>query len=208
MADDPDIWLDWAVELQAIAQAGLAYTENPFDRERFERVRAIAAEMVARKSGLSLERVRYLFCNEEGYQTPKLDTRAAVFEGDRILLVRERDGRWSLPGGWADVGITLRENMAKEVKEEAGLDVEVGTVVAVQDRAKHNAPIAAHQVCVVFALCTATGGGFRENIETTESGYFALDELPPLCVPKTSEDQVHLCFEAHRSPQTWRTRLD
>ena len=94
-------WLDWAVELQALAQAGLHYSKDPFDLERFARVREIAAEMLALRSGLPLEKVKELFCGETGYQTPKLDTRAAIFQGENILLVRERDGRWSLPGdGW------------------------------------------------------------------------------------------------------------
>lgn len=94
-------WLDWAVELQALAQAGLHYSKDPFDLERFTRVREIAAEMLACRSGLPLEKVKDLFCGETGYQTPKLDTRAAIFQGESILLVRERDGRWSLPGdGW------------------------------------------------------------------------------------------------------------
>ena len=96
-------WLDWAVELQALAQAGLHYSKDPFDLERFTRVREIAAEMLACRSGLPLEKVKDLFCGETGYQTPKLDTRAAIFQGENILLVRERDGRWSLPGGWVDV---------------------------------------------------------------------------------------------------------
>ena len=93
-------WLDWAVELQALAQAGLHYGKDPFDIERFQRIRDIAAEMLARGTDLPLETVTDLFCCESGYQTPKLDTRAAVFQNGRILLVRENDGRWSLPGGW------------------------------------------------------------------------------------------------------------
>ena len=112
-------WLDWAVELQALAQAGLYYTENPFDQERYTRIREIAAEMLAFQSELPLEKVKNIFCCETGYQTPKLDTRAAIFQEERILLVRELDGRWSLPGGWVDVNCSVGENVVKEVKEEA-----------------------------------------------------------------------------------------
>ena len=95
-------WLEWAMELQALAQAGLEYGRDKYDLERYERIREIAAEMMSEGSGLPLERVKDLFCNEKGYQTPKLETRAAIFQGERILLVQENDGLWSLPGGWPD----------------------------------------------------------------------------------------------------------
>lgn len=115
-------WLQWAVELQSIAQAGLFYGKDKFDRERYEQIRTIAAEMISYKTEITVEKVKDLFCNEEGYQTPKLDTRAAIFEGEKILLVKENNGTWSLPGGWVDVDISVKENVIKEVKEEAGLD--------------------------------------------------------------------------------------
>lgn len=166
-------WLDWAVELQSLAQAGLFYGRDAYDRERYQRVREIAAEMVAQQSELPVERVRGLFCNETGYQTPKLDTRAAIFEDGKILLVRENDGRWSLPGGWVDVNVSVGENAVKEVREEAGLEVTADRVIAVQDRAKHNLPVYAYGVCKIFVLCTKVRGAFQANIETTESRYFA-----------------------------------
>ena len=127
-------WLKWAVELQALAQAGLCYGHDKYDLERYRRIREISAEMVARQADLPLEKVQDLFCGETGYQTPKLDTRAAIFQGEKILLVQESDGLWSLPGGWADVDITVKENTVKEVKEEAGLDVTADLVIALQDR--------------------------------------------------------------------------
>ena len=114
-------WLQWAVELQSIAQAGLYYGKDVFDREWYERVREIAAEMIARQTELPTEKVKELFCCETGYQTPKLDTRAAIFRDGKILLVKEKNGTWFLPGGWADVGLSLMENTIKEVREEAGL---------------------------------------------------------------------------------------
>lgn len=124
-------WLDWAVQLQSIAQAGLYYCRDEFDRERYENIRNIAAEMISFKTDIPIEKVKGLFCNETGYQTPKLDTRAAVFDGDKILLVRENNGKWSLPGGWVDVGLSVGENTVKEVKEEAGLDVSPIRIIAV-----------------------------------------------------------------------------
>ena len=145
-------WLDWAVELQALAQAGLFYGHDQYDLERYERIRDIAAQMMAQQAGLPLEQVKDLFCNESGYQTPKLDTRAAIFQGEKILLVQENDGRWSLPGGWVDVNVSVKENAIKEVKEEAGLDVTVDLVIALQDRNRHNQPISAYGICVVFSV--------------------------------------------------------
>lgn len=127
-------WLKWAIEIQSLAQSGLAYTKNVYDIERYERLREIAAEMIAEKSDISLEKVKDLFCSETGYQTPKLDTRAAIFQNDKILLTHEKNGTWSLPGGWVDVLESAKSNTIKEVKEETGLDVETVRLIAVQDR--------------------------------------------------------------------------
>ena len=200
-------WLDWAVELQALAQIGLTYGKDPYDRERYERIREISAEMMAHMTGLPTEKVRDLFCNESGYQTPKLDTRAAIFQNGKILLVRENNGKWSLPGGWCDVNVSVGENTVKEVKEESGLDVTPLRVIAVQDRGKHNLPRYAYGVCKIFVECAVTGGRFMENIETTGYAWFGPDELPELAEEKNNADQVHMCFTAHRT-EHWMTLLD
>ena len=118
-----DQWLDWAIELQSLAQAGLTYGRDVYDLERYQRLRDIAAEMLASQTDLPLEQVKTLFCNETGYQTPKVDTRAAVFRKGRILLVRENDGAWSFPGGWCEVNLSIGENAEKETLEEAGLRI-------------------------------------------------------------------------------------
>jgi len=200
-------WLQWAVELQALAQAGLTYGKDVYDRERYLRIREIAAQMLAAKSGLSMDTVKNLFCSEAGYQTPKLDTRAAIFQDEKILLVHENDGSWCLPGGWCDVNISAAENVVKEVKEEAGLDVTADLVIAVQDREKHNRPVYANKICKIFFLCTATGGSFQPNSETTESRYFSLDALPNLATAKVTEEQIKMCFEAYRAKH-WKTLFD
>lgn len=200
-------WLQWAVELQALAQAGLTYGKDVYDRERYQRIREISAEILAAKSGLSMDQVQDLFCGEAGYQTPKLDTRAAVFQGDKILLVHENDGTWCLPGGWCDVNISAAENVVKEVKEEAGLDVRADLVIAVQDREKHNRPVYANKICKIFFLCTALGGEFVPNSETTETGYFGLEELPVLATAKVTEAQIKMCFEA-KNAENWKTLFD
>ncbi len=201
-------WLAWAKELQFIAQAGLTYSRDPFDRERFGRSREIAAEILSLRSGLSLETVKGLFCNEEGFQTPKLDSRAAVFRDGRILLVQERNGTWALPGGWVDIDQSVRSNTEKEVREEAGLEVEAVRLIAVQDRNLHNRPPYAYNVCKVFVLCEPKGGGFRPNTETVASGYFGLDELPaPLAEEKVSREQIEMCFAAAADPD-WQVLFD
>lgn len=105
---DEKLWLNWAIELQSLAQAGMTYGKDIYDRERYERIREISAEIIAHKSEIPVETVKDLFCNETGYQTPKLDTRAAIFKDDKILLVRENNGKWSLPGGWVDVNVSVK----------------------------------------------------------------------------------------------------
>lgn len=199
-------WLAWAVELQSLAQAGLFYGKDKYDIERFQRIRDIAAEMIQQKSDISLEKVKDLFCNEVGYQTPKLDTRGAIFENDKILLVREGE-TWSMPGGWVDVDMSPAENIIKEVKEEAGLDVIVDAVIAVQDREKHNRPLYAYKICKIFFLCTAVGGEFMTNLETAESRYFAIDALPPLGQDKNTKEQIQMCFDAYYA-ENWKTVFD
>lgn len=200
-------WLEWAVELQSLAQAGLYYGKDIFDKERYERIRDIASEMVAFKTDIPSDKVKDLFCCETGYQTPKLDSRAAIFKGDKILLVQEKNGRWSLPGGWVDVNISVKENVIKEVKEEAGLDVTADMVIAVQDREKHNLPVYAYKVCKIFVLCSVIGGDFEENSETVQSDYFGIDELPQLSLEKNNEEQIKMCFDAYYS-DNWNTYLD
>ena len=201
-------WLKWAIEIQSLAQAGLTYTDNVYDIERYERLREIAAEIIEEKSNISLEKVKDLFCNENGYQTPKIDTRAAIFKDEKILLTHENNGTWSLPGGWCDVLESVASNTIKEVKEETGLDVETIKIIAVQDRNKHNKPIYAYGVCKIFVLCNVIGGEFIENIETTEIKYFSLDEIPNnLAEEKTNNEQIEMCFKANKDKK-WQTQFD
>ena len=201
-------WLKWAIEIQSLAQAGIIYTDNVYDIERYERLREIAAEIIEEKSNISLEKVKDLFCNENGYQTPKIDTRAAIFKDDKILLTHKNNGTWSLPGGWCDVLESVASNTIKEVKEETGLDVETIKIIAVQDRNKHNKPIYAYGVCKIFVLCNVIGGEFIENIETTEIKYFSLDEIPNnLAEEKTNNEQIEMCFKAYKD-EKWQTQFD
>ena len=200
-------WLKWAMEIQSIAQIGLTYTKDEYDKERYEQLRNIASEMLSYKTDIPVDKVKNLFCNEQGYQTPKLDTRAAIFKDDKILLVHEKNGFWSLPGGWVDVLESIESNTIKEVKEEAGLDVVAKKVIAIQDRNKHNTPIYPYGVCKVFVECEVMGGEFVENIETVEIGYFSIDNLPRLAEEKCTPKQVEMCFEA-KNNKNWQVLFD
>jgi len=199
--------LDWAIELQALAQAGLAYTKDPFDQERFERIRIIATEMLAVQSPIPVPKLRKLFAEDFGYPTPKLDTRAAIFENNKILLVQEKNELWSLPGGWVDFDQSIKENAVKETLEETGLTVEALKVIAIQDRNKHNPPRYAYNICKIFIECRVLSGNFVENIETIRFDWFDENTLPQLAEEKTTKEQIMLCFEAHQDTK-WRVPFD
>jgi len=139
--------------------------------------------------------------------TPKLDTRAAIFKGDKILLVQENSGTWSLPGGWVDADTSILENTVKEVREEAGLKVRADRLIALVDLDKHNLKLHPFKVIKAFVLCSLEGGHFEENIETVDSKYFARNELPDLTQDKSTEEQVLMCFDAYEA-EHWETVFD
>ncbi|MBQ3372393.1 MAG: NUDIX hydrolase N-terminal domain-containing protein, partial [Oscillospiraceae bacterium] len=161
-----DPWLEFAIRIQSIAQAGLQYSSNPYELERYAELRQIAAEMMAARTDLPVDIIRDVFCNERGYQTPKIDTRAAVFVDGKILLVHENSGKWALPGGWCDVDQSVASNTEKEVREETGCTVHAKKIIAVQDWRKHNVKNYAFGVIKIFVLCEYEGGEFEDNIET------------------------------------------
>lgn len=198
--------VEWAKELQSLAQAGLYYGHDIFDKERYQRIREIATEMMLMRSDVPAGKITGLFCGDEGYQTPKVDTRAAIFKDGKILLVCEK-GKWSLPGGWCEFNLSPAENTVKEAKEEAGLDVSIKMVIAVQDRDKHNLPPYAYGVVKIFYLCEIIEGEFAANNETSESRYFSIDECPALAEEKCNEEQIRMCFEAYQSDD-WTVLFD
>lgn len=200
-------WLDWAIEIQAIAQNGLTYAKDVYDLERYERLRELSAEMISSKTEISKEKVRELFCSDKGYQTPKIDTRGVVFRNGKILLVREKNGLWTLPGGWMDMLETVKTNTVKEVREEAGMDVKAVKIIAIQNREKHNRPPHAYRIVKIFVLCELLGGAFQENSETTEADWFTLDDLPQLSDDKSTYEQVKMCFEA-AACEVWEPLFD
>lgn len=204
-----DVWKQWAQELQFLAQCSLAYSKDKFDRERSERIREISCEMLSFKYDLPLEKIKMDFAGEIGYQTPKVETRAAVIKDNKILLVKEQfDGKWALPGGYQDVNMSIRENVIKESSEEAGAVVNPIKVVAVLDYNRHhhvNFPLG---MVKIFVLCEYINHSFNENTETLGAEFYSLDDLPELSLTRTTKKQLEMCFECYKDPENWDTIFD
>ncbi len=195
-------WLHWAQQLQAVAQTGDAYANNDFDRQRYDLVKKIAAQIMAAGSGIGPEAVRAVFGRVGGYATPKMDVRAAVFRDDCILMVQERsDGLWTLPGGFADVGDSPSVAIEREVLEESGFRVTVTKLAALLDRNRHPHPPFGYHLWKAFFLCELQGGEATPSIETSAVEFFPESGLPPLSRGRISADQLKLMFAHHRHPQ-------
>ncbi|SAL64438.1 NUDIX hydrolase [Caballeronia cordobensis] len=192
--------LDQARRLLALAQTGLHYTTGVFDKERYEEIAAIAHEQIAEIASLKTDEVAELFAFESGYANPKLDVRCAVFDdAGQILLVREAaDGLWSLPGGWADVGLSPAENAAKEVREESGYTVEIVRLLAAWDTAKHPHPPSVFHIWKLVFLGTVQHSGERIGEETDAVGFFSPDDLPPLSLGRIMPEQIRRLDELRR----------
>jgi ADP-ribose pyrophosphatase YjhB (NUDIX family) len=200
---EPD-WLGWAREMQALAQTGLTFARDPYDRERYEALQLLAARMMAALGGADLSAVTALFAAQEGYATPKLDVRGAAFDGaGRILMVREvqDSGRWTLPGGWADVNLTPAENVAREVLEESGFVVRVRKLAAVWDRTRQGHGPSPFSAAKLFFVCEIVGGAAATSLETSEVGFFAEHALPDeLSTGRVLPRQLRRMFEHVRAP--------
>ena len=195
-------WLEWARELQSIAQTGLAYTTDVYDKERFENIREISIKILEQYTELDKQKIQDLFANETGYATPKVDIRAVVFKDNQILMVRENsDGAWALPGGWADIGLAPSEVAVKEVKEESGYDVRVVKLLAVLDKKCHPHPPSSSYVYKILFQCEIIGGKPRGSIETSAAGFFSEDNLPPLSTARNTKSQINLAFKYLKNPQ-------
>ncbi|MFO7322106.1 MAG: NUDIX hydrolase [Chloroflexota bacterium] len=204
-------WLNWAQRLQALAQTGLAFAKDPFDIERYQQIQTIAAEMLAAGSGQTVEAIMELLDKQAGYATPKVDVRGVVFRDDRVLLVREKldNGRWTLPGGWADVGESPAQAVEREIQEEAGYQARAVKLLALYDRNKHDHPPYIFHAYKVFFLCELVSEEHQlvPNVETEECGWFAEDALPELSVGRVTAAQIHRFFEHRRHPD-WPTDFD
>jgi ADP-ribose pyrophosphatase YjhB (NUDIX family) len=196
-------WLEWAQQLQAIAQNGLAYCKNDFDIERYHQLRVIAAQIVATGFDFDPSDVLEEFSSQVGYATPKVDVRAAVFESDKILLVQEKeDGCWTLPGGWADIGVSAGECVVKEVFEESGYHVRATKILGVYDRnhSRHGYPPLVHHVYKLCFQCELIGGMPTKSIETTDIAFFGEQEIPQLSLTRIMPSQIARIFEHYHNP--------
>lgn len=201
MATNPK-HVEWARRIQSIAQIGLEYATDPYDRERYAELRALAADMMAEASDIPTQRWMELFQNQTGYATPKVDVRGAVFKDSHVLLSREKDdGNWSLPGGWADVNDPPSTAVVRELREETGYAVRCTKLAAVLDRDLHynedHRPF--HSYKLMF-LCEIAGepGGLCHDIH--EARFFPVDDLPPLSLARTLPEHIQLMFEHHQNP--------
>ncbi|GIO31615.1 MULTISPECIES: NUDIX hydrolase [Paenibacillus] len=194
-------WLDWAKRIQGIAQTGLAYAKDVYDKERYEQLRELSLEIMAEYTEVETGKLTQLFAGEQGYATPKADIRGVVIQDGKILLVREKeDGDWSLPGGWADLLLSPTEIAVKEVWEESGYEVKAKRLLAVMDNHKHNPP-APYHVYKMFIQCEITGGTAREGVETSAVRFFGRDELPNLSRSRNTEAQIGLMFDLLAHPE-------
>jgi len=202
-------WLTIARELQAIAQTGLAFTQDRFDRLRYERVRELAAQLLAMGSDAPAEKILELLKGETGYATPKVDVRGAAFMDGKVLLVREiSDGGWTLPGGWADVNQSAAECVVREIFEESGFEARALKLAAVYDYQKSNHPRRPlHSSYKLFFICEITGGSARPSDETSDVGFFARDALPPLSLGRTTPAQIERMFGHFAHPE-WPADFD
>lgn len=194
-------WLEWAREIEALGQSGLAYTGSPYDAERYERLLQLAAEIVHSHTTLPRTSVLDGFRAQSGYATPKVDIRGAVVREGRILLVQERvDSRWCMPGGWADVGDRPSEMVVREVWEESGFDVVPRKVIGVYDANREGIPLEFYHAYKIVFLCDLVGGQPRPSSETQDVGFFSLDQLPPLSSARTHERHLAEVMAHVRDP--------
>ena len=195
-------WMTWAREILATAQTGLTYAENPYDKERYESLRRLGVRMMAEGTGADAGRILAVFSAQSGYATPKVDVRAAVFQDDRILLVPELadGGRWTLPGGWADINSSPAENIVREVREEAGYEVTVRKLVSVFDKRCHAHPPAPIHAYKLFFLCDIVRAVEKSDLETGAVRFFGEDEIPELSLDRIVPAQIRRMFEHWRKP--------
>ena len=182
--------------LKSIADLGLLYHNNEFDKERYEELRAISLRMLSTFSINNIAELNELLPVEKNYPTVKVDIRALILSSDKkVLLVKESmDGKWSLPGGWADVGYSAKETIKKEIKEETGLDAEVKNLLAVFDKHKHPHPPGPHYVFKLVFYCEAVSAQLKTGFDVLDVGYFSINELPELSTNRILQSQLEMAY--------------
>ena len=209
MRDKLDITvLDWARKVQAIAQNGLLFSKDSFDRDRYTQLKDLSDSILAAELDIPLGKARALWEKEDGYVTPKVDVRGGVFDGDRVLLVRERsDGRWTLPGGWVDVNDTPSDAVVREIFEESGYRAKATKLAMLVDKNRHPHPPSVHHIYKLFFLCDLTGGAAKTSNETDGVDFFPVHSLPNLSVGRALSSQIERLYE-HQLDRTLPTDFD
>jgi ADP-ribose pyrophosphatase YjhB (NUDIX family) len=193
--------LAWVQRLQTITQAGLTYARDPYDRQRYEQLQELAAEIAASITPATTAPWLEIIRAEKGYATPKVDVRAVVAREGKLLFMREsQDGLWSLPGGWADIGESPSQIAEREVLEETGFEVKAAKLLALFDKARHEHPPAFWHCYKLFLRCELHSGAPTRGLETLDVAFFGLSELPPLSTPRVTEGQVRRMFEHIAQP--------
>ncbi len=194
--------IDWARKVHALAANGLAFSADPFDRERYRELQDLARALLAGELDIPTERAGALWAGETGYVTPKVDVRGAIFEDNRVLLVRERaDGRWSLPGGWADVNDAPSTAVVREIREEAGCAARAVKLAALIDRRRHPHPPSVHHIYKLMFICVRTGGVPTAGAETDAVDFFPVHALPELSTGRILASQIERLHAHHLHPE-------
>ena len=189
-------WLRWMQQIQAISQTGMHFANTPYDKERYEKLLEIAIEIGERQSSLPKDDLRDIHLRQRGYATPRVDVRAACFQGEKVLLVRERaDEKWALPGGWADVGDSPSHSAIREVWEESGYVCQAEKLLAVYDANRGVGDLSLYHAYKLVFLCKLTGEFEpQDSPEILEIGFFGRDEIPPLSLNRTWPEILEECF--------------
>lgn len=190
----------WAREMKSIAQTGLAYGKDVYDKERYEQMNELSHEMLSYISGMSEQEVLKTLPLEEGYMTPKMAVRGIVMKDGKILMVKESmDGLWSLPGGWCDIGLSASENIEKEIEEETGLRTKATKLLSFYDQTLHRKSVTMQHIYTVYFLCEIIDGKLRGSIETDEVDFFPVDQLPPLSLERVTKGQLDTALNIAQS---------
>ena len=193
--------LDLSRRLLALSQTGLHFTAEEYDRERYREIGDIATRLLELQSNVAADAVRQAWFVEDGYATPKVDVRGAIFRDNRVLLVRERvDDKWTVPGGWADVNDSPSSAILKEIEQESGFTARVLKLAAIYDRNKRNHPAYLFHSWKLFFVCEITGGEARTSYETTAVEFFPLDALPELSTGRSNAEQIRRMHQHHLDP--------
>ena len=193
--------LEWARKVQAIAQNGLAFSRDPFDRYRYQELERLTAAMLSAELDVPLATVQGFWEGEHGYATPKVDVRGGVFRGAEVLLVRERsDGRWTLPGGWVDVNDAPSAAMAREIREESGYEARAVKLAALLDKSRHPHPPGFWHIYKLFFLCELEGGAAAVSGETDAVQFFPVAALPELSTGRVLASQIERLYQHRLNP--------